>query len=61
MASKKTLPTAGRPTIGTIVADKNRAKMNGLGDGQRAALLARGMQLIHGAVRPAKTVAAGRR
>jgi hypothetical protein len=60
MASKKPLITAERPTVGTIIAEKNRAKMNGLGDEQRAALLARGMQLIYGATRPAKA-AAGRR
>jgi hypothetical protein len=48
MASKKPLLTAERPSAGTIIAEKNRAKMNGLGDEQRAALLARGMQLIAG-------------
>jgi hypothetical protein len=48
MASKKPVTTSERPSTGTIIAEKNRAKMNRLNDAQRNALLARGMQLIYG-------------
>jgi hypothetical protein len=47
MASKKPT-TSERPSTGTIIAEKNRAKMNRLNDAQRNALLTRGMQLIYG-------------
>jgi hypothetical protein len=40
--------TSERPSTGTIIAEKNRAKMNRLNDAQRNALLTRGMQLIYG-------------
>jgi hypothetical protein len=48
MANKKPATTSERRSTGTIIAEKNRAKMNPLNDAQRNALLIRGMQLING-------------
>ena len=48
MSTKKPLSRAERPTRGTVVAQKYRAKLNSLPDNQRATLLEEGMQLIYG-------------
>ncbi len=55
MSTKKPLSRAERPTRGTVVAQKYRAKLNSLPDNQRATLLEEGMQLIYGDQRPSKT------
>ena len=55
MSNKKPQSRAGRPTRGTVMAEKYRAKLNPLPDNQRAALLEEGMQLIYGDQRPPKT------
>jgi hypothetical protein len=56
MENKKAATTSERPTTGTLIAGKNRAKMNRLNDAQRTALLTRGMQLIYGGSATAKKV-----
>lgn len=55
MSTKKPPSRVKRPTRGTVVAEKYRAKLNSLPDNQRAALLEEGMQMIYGDQRPAKT------
>ena len=55
MSAKKPSSRAERPTRGTVVAEKHRAKLNSLPDNRRAALLEEGMQLIYGDQRPHKT------
>lgn len=55
MSTKKPLSRAERPTRGTVLAKKYRAKLNSLPDNQRAILLEEGMQLIYGDQRPRKT------
>lgn len=52
MPTKKPRSRAERPTRGTVVAAKYRAKLNPLPDNQRTALLEEGMQLIYGDQRP---------
>ena len=60
MANKKAVSPSERPTTGTIIAEKNRAKMNRLSDSQRSALLTRGMQLIYGGSSTKKAVVGSR-
>jgi hypothetical protein len=60
MASKKPTTTSERPSTGTIIAEKNRAKMNRLNDAQRNALLTRGMQLIYGGSTTSKATVGSR-
>jgi hypothetical protein len=60
MAIKTPITATERPTTGTASAEKNRAKMNRLGDSQRSALFAKGMQLIYGGTQAAKAPARSR-
>ena len=60
MASKKPVTKNERSSPGTIMAERNRDRMNQLGDTRREALFAKGMSLIYGRVRPAKAAARSR-
>lgn len=54
MANSKPKHQSERPSAGTIVAEKHRARLNTATDAQRSALFAKGMQLIYGKGRTAK-------
>jgi hypothetical protein len=60
MAGKKAATASEHPTRGTVIAERNRARMNRLSDAQRSALLNRGMQLIYGGSGSAKAPARSR-
>jgi hypothetical protein len=46
--SKASAEVSRRPSKGTAIVDKNRAKMNSMTDAQRSQYFERGMQLIYG-------------
>ena len=48
MANAKLSASRPRPSRGTVIAEKCRARLNTATDAQRAALFAKGMQLIYG-------------
>ena len=55
MASSKPNSQTVRPTTGTVIAEKHRARLNSATDDQRSALYSKGMQLIYGNSHAAKT------
>lgn len=55
MAKSKLKRPRERPSLGTSIAEKHRARLNPASDAKRGALFAKGMQLIYGNDRPAKT------
>ena len=48
MATGKPKQRTARPSTGTVIAEKHRARLNSATDAQRSALFAKGMQLIYG-------------
>lgn len=55
MANSKPKHQTERPSTGTVIAEKHRARLNSASDAQRSALFAKGMQLIYGHGHAAKT------
>lgn len=60
MANRKLKPHSERKSSGTTIAEKHRARLNTATDAQRSALFAKGMQLIYGNGRAAKTAVGSR-
>jgi hypothetical protein len=60
MATSKPKRKSERPSRGTIIAAKARAKLNSATDAERSALFARGMQLIYGHGQAAKATLGSR-
>ena len=48
MANRKPKQQSERPSTGTVIAEKHRARLNSATDAQRSVLFAKGMQLIYG-------------
>ena len=60
VANSKPKHPSERPSTGTLIADKHRARLNTATDAQRSALFAKGMQLIYGNGHAAKTAVGNR-
>jgi hypothetical protein len=55
MANVKPSAVRPRPSRGTVIAEKHRARLNTATDAQRSALFAKGMSLIYGSGHAPKT------